>query len=117
VAQAKELFTAASDAKADNTPFSQDEKRYIARGLKEIQEFVVSAHQLEGERLAFIETRIEYLLQSADRLGRKDWKNVALAVFFSIVLFLALPPTAAGELFRFVSATLNAVLGEGRFLP
>lgn len=101
----------------DNSPFTQPEKEYIVGGLEEVKEFLVTSHQLTGERLAFIELRLGYLVEASDRVGRKDWKNLFLAVLFSIILYLSLPQSAAGELFRLSKAALYKIFGGEHFLP
>jgi hypothetical protein len=86
-------------------------------GVDEISEFLVSSQQLIGEQLAFIELRLRYLIESAGRLGRKDWKNVALSVLVSIVLYPALPGPVAGEMFRLAAVLFRTILKGTHLLP
>jgi hypothetical protein len=101
------IDSATSDT--DNTPFTADEKTYILSGLNEIKQHLLTAHKLDPE---LVEGRINYLIESSERLGRKDWKNLLLATLVSIIVAAALPSDAVRELFRFVGTVLRQILNS-----
>jgi hypothetical protein len=90
--------------------FSETELTEIASAINEIRDFLITAHHLGEDHRFLVEARLTYLLGAATRLNRIDWQNIALSTLVSIVLYLSLPPTAAGELFRFASVALRHVL-------
>jgi hypothetical protein len=94
----------------DQDRFSDTELKEIRKAIGEIQDFLVTAHQLNSEDKGLVELRLRCLSDAASRLGRTDWKNIALSTLISIVLYLSLPPDAAGELFRFASVALRHIL-------
>ena len=111
ISQETQVLEAASDE--DNTPFTKDEKTYIRAGIDEIEQYLLTAHKLDPE---LIESRLKYLVESSERLGRKDWKNLLLATLVSIIIQAAVSPEAAREIFRFVGAALIQILQHGPLL-
>lgn len=91
----------------DNTPFTADEKTYVISGLNEIKEHLLTAHKLDPE---LVEGHIKYLVESSDRLGRKDWKNLLLATIVSVVMSGALPSESVREVFMFIGTVLREIL-------
>jgi hypothetical protein len=67
----------------------------------------LTAHKLDPE---LVESRLNYLIESSERVGRKDWLNLLISVLVSIVISAALPPEATRELFRFVGTVLRQII-------
>lgn len=107
------LTASAMDDTEDNTLFSEDERVRISQSLNEILDYMRTAHQLEQHQLAAIEGRLRYLQQASERLGRKDWINMAIGVLTSIVVQVALPQDAARDLLRFAAKVLEWVIRSG----
>jgi len=103
--EANLIESATSDM--DNTPFTADEKTYILSGLNEIKQNLLTAHKLDAE---LVEGHIKYLVESSDRLGRKDWKNLLLATIVSMVMSGALPSESVREVFMFIGTVLSRIL-------
>jgi len=110
-------FQALIETQSESDRFTAAELEEVKRGLEEIKEFLFTTEQVSGAQRAMIELRLKYLLDAAPRVGRVDWKNIAFSTFVSILLQLALPPSTAGELFRFVVVALRHVLGGQALLP
>jgi len=92
-----------------NTPFSADEKKYVISGINEIKQYLLTAHKLDPE---LVESRLSYLVEASDRVGRKDWINLLLSVMIGIVVAAALPPETTREIFRFVGSVLSQILHQ-----
>lgn len=101
--EAQILETAASSSEP-NTRFTSEEKEYLFKGLGEIRQYLLTAHKLDPE---LIESRLKYLVESSERVGRKDWLNLLISVLIGIVITAALPPEATRDLFRFVGSVLR----------
>lgn len=106
VSEEARLLEAAS-SEEDNSPFSADEKAYIISGIKEIKQYLLTAHKLDPE---LVEARLNYLAEASDRLGRKDWKNLLLSTIVSIIVTASLPSDTIREIFRFIGTVLRAIL-------
>jgi len=94
----------------NNELFNEDEKIKIKTSLNEIKEFIYTSNVLQVKDREFVEGRFQYLIDSSERLGKKDWLNITLGVIINVILFLSLPSESAGELFRFVSVSLKWLL-------
>ena len=98
----------------DNTKFNTEEKKAIKKGLEEIKQYLLTAHKLDPE---LIEGQLKYLVDSSERLGRKDWKNALIAVIFSIIIQGGIAGHSAQEIFQFVWTVLKTVLIHKIYLP
>jgi hypothetical protein len=107
------LIESASDDE-DNSKFTKEEKKIIIDGLEEIKQYLLKAHKLDPE---FVEGQLKYLVESADRLGRKDWKNALVSVIFGIIIQGGIAGHNAQEILQFVWTVLNAVLVQKLYLP
>jgi hypothetical protein len=107
------LIESTSEA-TDNSKFNAEEKEAIKKGLEEIKKYLLTAHKLD---LELIEGQLKYLVESSERLGRKDWKNTLIAVIFSIIIQGGIAGHNAQEIFQFVWTVLNTVLIHKMYLP
>jgi thioester reductase-like protein len=106
IAQESEIIDATTSGDS-NTQFTKEEKAYIFSGIEEIKQYLLTAHKLDPE---LVESRLNYLAEASERVGRKDWINLLLSVLIGIVVAAALPPETTREIFRFVGQVLHNVL-------
>lgn len=98
----------------DNSKFTAEEKKEIRNGLEEIKQYLIDAHKLDPE---LIDGQLKYLADSANRLGRKDWKNILISTIFSIIIQGGIAGHSAQEIFQFVWTVLQTVLIHKVYLP
>ncbi len=110
------LVQAASTDSA-NTPFSAAEIEKISDGVRELQAYIEKTHELDEQKHAFVESRLDYLTDAAHRQGRQDWLHTAIGVLFTVVMGLSMAPHQAKEIFRFVDDVLQAILKTQSLLP
>jgi hypothetical protein len=108
VGQERMLSNAASST-SENQPFNPSERNTIAAQLHELKRYLLAGHQFQAEQAEFIEGQFKYLKEASERLGRKDWLNVALSGFVGLIVELALDPdkakgllAMAGTLFQWI---------------
>lgn len=111
VSQEPQLAIAASEPGASNAPFTQTEVLEVARQLGEIKEFLFTTQHFDEAHRQFVTDRLNYLKGASERMGRKDWLNVALGVFASLAMQAGLNSDAARELFRFAASALSSLFG------
>lgn len=116
VAQERALTTAAAKEGESNAPFTTDERRLVSVGLLEIKQYLLVVYPSSQQERAAIETRLAYLEQASERLGKKDWLNLAVGVLANIVVTLAMDADKARELFRLAGQALDWLLGAGQNL-
>jgi hypothetical protein len=83
----------------ENTPFTPDEQRDIATRLWVFAETMGRTHSLSGEQMRILNEKINYLVNAADRLGRKDWYNAFIGVAIGYTFAAALPPESTRSIF------------------
>lgn len=109
ISKEAQILESAASADKSNVPFSAEEKAYIVQGINEIKQYLLTAHKLDPE---LVESRLNYLVESSERVGRKDWINLLNSVLVGIVISAALPPEATQELFRFVGTVLKQIINQ-----
>jgi len=110
VKKEKLLYQAATAGTTENRPFTISEQAFISEQLKSIQASIVTAHQLSEEQIARLEAGIKYLKESSERMGRKDWINVAIGTVVSVAVGAAFAPEAAGDLLQMVTSSFQTLL-------
>jgi hypothetical protein len=96
---AAELFEVGSGDPAENTPFTREEQEEIARQLQELAENAKREYSLSEPQMRVLNEKLSYLVDAAGRLGRTDWRGLAIGTMLSFVLSVALPPDAARHIF------------------
>lgn len=112
ISQESELLDA-TVSDDDNSPFTKNEKEDIFTGLKEIKQYLIDAHQINAE---LVESRLKYLEEATDRLGRKDWINILFSIIIGIILNATVSPESAREIFRFISVVFGEFIKHPQLL-
>ncbi|MEP6833417.1 MAG: hypothetical protein ABJB74_08480 [Gemmatimonas sp.] len=97
--------------------FTRDERLRIATSVGQIQSFAAKTLKKDRDRLAFIEDRLQYIVESSERLGRKDWMNLTIGVLTNIAVGAALAPDAAREFLQIAASALGWVFQGLPLLP
>ena len=101
----RRLYRLASAPQLRNEQFSNDEKALVLKQLHTLREQIVSAHNLQSQQTEVLDRGLNYLGQSLDRFGKKDWLNLAIGTLINIAVAAAFSPTAAKDLLHgFTSA-------------
>ncbi len=114
ISSGSQVFESAASSDTSNAPFAAEEMAYIVQGINEIKQYLLTTHKLDPE---LVESRLKYLVESSERVGRKDWINLLISVLVGIVISAALPPEATRELFRFVGTVLRQIINQPLLLP
>jgi len=109
ISKGAQVLESAASSDTSNAPFMTEEKEYIVQGVNEIKQYLLTAHKLDPE---LVESRLNYLIESSERVGRKDWINLLVSVLVGIVISAALPPETTRELFRFVGTVLTQIINQ-----
>lgn len=109
IGKEKQLVSDAARSDDDNKPFTIEEQKRIREGIEELKTYVLTTQSLIGEQARFVTTRLDYLAQASERLGRKDWISIAVGVVASIAVGIVLPSEAARELLRMAGALFGWV--------
>jgi hypothetical protein len=96
----------------ENAPFSPHEVAQIAAQLNETKEYVRAHFELEPGQYEVIASRLEYLEDASQRVGRNDWRNLLIGSFLSLVIQAVLPVEAVQQLLFVVLRGLSKVFDE-----
>jgi hypothetical protein len=96
----------------DNRAFTPNEKTVIAERLDEIKKYILEGQQAQSDHVVFVDQEFSYLRNASDRLGRKDWLNVALSVLVNVAVGLALNPEKARGVLRSAGTLLQWIWGK-----
>jgi len=116
IAQERQLVSDASRATDGNAPFIPAEQQRIRAGIEELRTYILTTQSLAADHAAFVTRRLNYLADASERLGRKDWINMAVGVITTIVLNAMFAPDTARELLRIAGSVFGWV-SPGPLLP
>jgi hypothetical protein len=88
------------DHDADNTPFTQDERKQIAAQLQALKEQLKEQSDLTSEQIAHIGVRLDEAAEAAGRMGRKDWLLLFGGTILNLIVTDTVTPDVAGHIFR-----------------
>jgi hypothetical protein len=75
----KKLFAPPCSPDDVNTPFTDAEKAQIRAQLDEVMHYAERTFDLSENGMRQLEEHLLYLREAADRLGRKDWRAIAIS--------------------------------------
>lgn len=106
-----ELLGNTSSEAPENTPFAPYEQEEIAGRLREIAEYIVRTYSLSVEQTRVLNSKIDYLIDAAGRLGRTDWRGILFGIMFSFFLASALPPETVRNILMLVLRAIGHFTG------
>jgi hypothetical protein len=109
VGQEKVISTAASSTDLDNLPFTGGEQALIAAKLDEIKGYLLESQHFAADQAETVERQFEYLRESSQRLGRKDWLNALIGAFMGQAINLALSPEVAKGLLVLAATSFQSL--------
>jgi hypothetical protein len=83
----------------ENTLFTGDEQKEIARRLEQAAKYMRETHSLSMAQMRALDEKLDYVIEASTRLGRKDWLNIFIATILGYVFIAALPPESARTIF------------------
>lgn len=108
----RELLAAISDNAVENTPFTDAERQQIAGQLQELKEYVGRTGSLSEPQMRRLDERLDYLVDAAKRVGRRDWLLMLAGVMLSYVLAVELPPQTARDILDTFLRGIARILGQ-----
>lgn len=100
ILQERQLLRISSQPQLPNAQFTSEEKQYVIHQLDDIRRLLVSSHRLQAEQAETIEQGFNYIVESMDRSGKKDWLMLAIGSLVTIATTATLSPEIAREMFH-----------------
>jgi len=101
------------DQDSDNAPFTVAELGKIEESARQILNTMRARSDVSPEQLDFISRKLDDMQKASERMGRKDWMNLALGTLSSIIVTAAFPPDVAKALFRAAGDALTWLFNGG----
>lgn len=93
-----------------NEKFSQFEKDQIRAQLNEFKIQIINEFQLTQDKIELLEERIEYMSETADRVTKRDWQNIAIATLINIGIALSLSADQGHRLMMLFKAAFSGII-------
>jgi hypothetical protein len=106
-----ELLEVTYDKDTENTPFTTEEKKKIAKQFSEFSDYAQRTYSLSAAQMNVLNAKLDYLVKATDRLGRVDWRNALLGVIIGYVLTIALPTESARSMFFILLRSISQIHG------
>lgn len=98
----RELVAHIEQHGADNSPFTQDERRQIAAQLQEITKQLKEQFELTTDQVEQIKGRFDEAAEASKRMGRKDWLLLFGGTILNLIVTDTLTPGVARRIFTMV---------------
>lgn len=82
----------------DKSYFSEEKKVLLHQGINTFRYLIISNLNPNSDEIKIIDERLNYLIESLDRLNRFDWKSLLITTIMSISIALSLD-TEKGKYF------------------
>jgi hypothetical protein len=96
-----------TDIDPANAPFEPDELARIRESLDQVRQSVQRGGDLRPEQFDYLSRKLDEMSEAAERLGRKDWMNLAIGTLTGVVISAALDTPAAKLLFQAADSALS----------
>lgn len=100
----------------ENSRFTNDEHTIIVQGVQKIREFVIE-FGIANNEIKLLDNKLDYLVESSKKLGRKDWILVAWGTLLSVITSLALDSNSAKTIFEIAGKAFNDLYQGMLLLP
>lgn len=106
------------DQDPSNSPFTPAELARISDSLQRIRNSLSESQDVTPEQMEFISRKLDEMQEASERLGRKDWMNLAIGTLTSIIVTAALDRGAAKALLQAAGTALSWLFGTSlQLLP
>lgn len=94
----------------DTKLFDEDEKAQIRLIVGEFLQQLNETFKPTNEQQQLINKRLDYLIESTDRLNRFDWRAIALTTIFAIITTLSLDTDKGKQLFDLFKKLFSGIV-------
>ena len=94
----------------DHTSFSNDEKKQITMAINELK-FLVSKNHITttNEEQSIVEKRLDYMIESLDKLNKFEWQSTLISTLISISITLTLDTQKGHLLFELLKKVFSSL--------
>jgi hypothetical protein len=111
-AAAEQKALARAAEASENEPFTAAERELIGKQVRELSAYVRATGAYTDGEIRSLNSKLDYLVDSANRMGKKDWINSSIGVLFTIAWGMAMAPDVTKEMFRMAGVLFHALLNQ-----
>ena len=93
-----------------NTPFTFEQVEHIEKSISRLKTEINKKYKFSDEQDKLIQSKLNYLIDRAKKIGRIDWKNIFMGTIITIMANLALNPQQAKSLWVLVKECFKGIL-------
>jgi len=94
---------------SSNAPLTADEVEYV-RGQIDSARKYLHGQNLDKQTLDSVNKKLDYLVGASKRMGRIDWRTLAIGTVVEIAISAAFAPEQAQALFQLITAPVQRLL-------
>lgn len=113
ILRGRELLATVSGEGGENTPFTPPELEQIADQMEQLRDYVTQTYSLTEAQIRLLERRVDYLVEAASHVRRKDWLLMMEGLILDLVIGAVLPPEAARHILLLLLEGIAHILGGG----
>ncbi|HEX2628410.1 MAG TPA: hypothetical protein VHM26_05350, partial [Chitinophagaceae bacterium] len=84
----------------DNSHFNIDESSRISNSIDGLRQLIIEKFNPNNEQLEFINQRLDYLIESTNRLGKFDWTSTMISIMISIAINMGFDTQTGKDFFE-----------------
>ncbi|MEO8398301.1 MAG: hypothetical protein ABI550_00655 [Ignavibacteriaceae bacterium] len=101
---------------SQNNLFSSEEVKRIGDSIKNIKNFLIEELRLDSTQLTIANEKLDYLVESSKRMGKKDWLILSIGAIVNLIYVLALTPENSRDLLKAASKFLSWLVSNNPLL-
>lgn len=109
----KGMMAGFSDQDPENSAFSDGEIERIRGSVSRVQERLNELGGLSSEQVEILTRKLDDIAEASTRMGRKDWKALAVGSLTSVIVNSAIETEQAKQFFEIVSSALSWLYETG----
>jgi len=90
--------------------FTYQEVKQIETGIEEIRRYLLNEVNNDDEDSKIINEKLDYLIESSERMGKKDWANIFYGAMVSLSISLALDPGQGQAMFQLFKNVVSGII-------
>lgn len=106
----KTIISGAEINSDDISKFSANEKQQLKLSINEFRLLILKTYRPTPDEIKVIDSRLEYLAESLERLNKIDWRGLAISTVMSISIALSLDTEKGKLLFGLFKQVFAKVL-------
>jgi hypothetical protein len=94
----------------NNSSFTFTEVEHIQLKMEEIRAYLLKNYAKNDTQIKLVNEKLDYLIQSSKKFGRKDWLNIAIGTLVTLSSALALPPEHTKTIWVLLKAAVVGII-------